>query len=527
MRQAASNQNERNCSETAMFGTAIFGRYCAGAVLLLYAMLAIIPARGSERLKATNIASGKGLPWYVTAAAMHRMMLKSPNQIYIHEQLSLDLKKAAGQLRELEMEGVDSLDVYAPEEGATSYGGLDAKDRYRLDPGIGSVDDLRRVIREAHGMGMHVITSQNLGYAALDAPQFLKAEDDIRARRTSREAEFFFWSKSADAPPPGTSDSYFLLRPSSLTEKNRTQFWQWSDRAQSFFWTRWPGKDSKGETTHLPQYNWAGSAWPDEAAKVVDFWMGTGLDGMVVDAVNWYIGYDWLKNAALVATYNRRPGAKLILAEGGGAFHTDDPTGWILDGKWTALYDYGIDIPWEKNNRPIIESINSANPEIFEQSLRNYHDRVVAAGGILVGYVVDLKDPQKQKLSEELIATSGDLPCYCGPDKVTNHPAPGVSKILKLKAKHPALYQNSLRRRVQTDQDQSVYATERYAADNSERLLVIFNFSPDSKEVTLDARAVYGTQYEDLESGNREKPTSGNMRLTLAGYGHRIFRITE
>ena len=522
MRQIVPAHNRRKYDTT---GTS--GRYFDGIGLLLYAALSIIPARAfqADQLKTKKVASDTALPWYVTAAAVHRMMLKAPDKFYLHEQLSLDLKKATAQLRELEREGVDSLDVYAPEEGSTSYGGLDAKNRYRLDPGIGSVDDLRRVIREAHRLDMHVITSQNLGYAALDAPQFMKAEDDVRAGRTSAETKFFFWSKTADAPPPGTSNSYFLVRPSSPSDKNRTQFWQWSERAHSYFWTRWPGKDSNGETTHLPQYNWANSAWPHEANKVVSFWMGTGLDGMVVDAVNWYIGYDWQKNATLVATYNRHPGAKLILAEGGGAFHTDDPTGWILDGKWTALYDYGIDIPWEKNNRPILESINSENPEIYEQSLRNYHDQVVAAGGILVAYVVDLQNPQKQKLSEELIATSGDLPCYCGPEKITNHPALGVSKILKLKANHPALYQNSLRRRIQTDQDRNVYATERYAADNSERLLVVFNFSQHSKDTTLDARAIDGSQFEDLESGNTVKPTNGNLRLTLAGYGHRIFRI--
>ena len=76
-----------------------------------------------------------------------------------------------------------------------------------------------------------------------------------------------------------------------------------------------------------------------------------------------------------------------------------------------------------------------------------------------------------------------------------------------------------------TDQDQSVYATERYAADGSERLLVAFNFSPDEKNVTVDARAIDGSRYEDLESERRETPENGGIKLRLAGYGHRIFRI--
>jgi hypothetical protein len=490
------------------------------------ALSSVIVCQTPEGTTKANLHAAQRLPWYITAVAMHRMMLKSPSKFYLHEQLSLDLEKAREQLRTLKAEGIDSLDVYAPEEGATSYGGLDAKDRYRLDPGIGTMDDLRRVIREAHAMHMEVISSQNLGYSALDAPQFLRAEDDIRAGRTSRETRFFFWSKRADTPPPAAADSYFLIQPSPSGQKeHRTQFWQWSDRAQAYFWTRWPGKNADDETTHLPQYDWGGSAWPEEASKVVDFWMSTGLDGMVVDAVNWYLGYNWKTNAALVATYRKHPGAKMILPEGGGAFHTDDPIGWILDGGWTALYDYGIDIPWEKNNRPILESINTGNPAIYEKSLRDFHDRVVAAGGILVAYVVDLKDARKQQLAEELVATSGDLVCYCGPDPVTNHPAPGVAAILKLKAHHPAFYQNSLRRRVATNQDQSVYATVRYAADGSEQLLAAFNFSQETKDVLVDARAIDGGRYEDLESERVETPQGGSIKLTLPGYGHHILRI--
>jgi hypothetical protein len=466
------------------------------------------------------------LPWYVTSAAMHRAMLKPKTQFYRHERLSLNLFDAASQLRQWQSEGIDSIDVYAPEDGGNSFGGLDAKDRFALDPGIGSIDDFRRLVKQAHAMHMSVITSQNLGYAALEGPQFIKAEQDVRAGLSSGESQFFFWSESEGAPPPGTGNSYFLIRPPLPGyDAHKNEFWQWSDKAGQYYWTRWPGKDADGKTTHLPQYNWSAPAWPQEASRVVDFWMGTGLDGMVVDAVNWYIGFDWGKSASLIASMRRHPGDKFMLAEGGGAFHTDDPIGWILDGGWTALYDYGIDIPWEKGNRPLVQSIDSENPAIYEQALRNFHDRVVAAGGVLVAYVIDMKDPGKQRLAEELIATSGDLPCYCGPDDATNHPAPGVTPILKLKAQNPALYQNSLRRRIVTDRDENVYATLRYAADHSEQILVIFNFSSHPIKVQVDARAIAGAKYWDLESESPVVLKGGTLDLELEGYGHRLFRV--
>jgi len=467
-------------------------------------------------------------PWYVTAAAIHRVTLKPTTQFWKFEHLSLDAAQASSQLRAWKEEGIDAIEVFAPEEGGNSYDGLDAKNRYSLDPGLGSIDDFRRLVQQAHSMHIAVVTFQNLGYAALDAPQFKQAEEDVHAGRTTRESQFFYWSERADAPAPATGSSYFLIRPKIAGyDGEKTEFWQWSDKAQHYYWTRWRGKDANGETTHLPQYSWSSPEWPREANRVVDFWMKTGLDGMVIDAVNWYPGYDWKKNAVLLASVRRFPGDKLILPEGGGAFHTDDPTGWIRDGAWTALYDYGLDIWWEKQSRPMFESINAEDPAIFEQALQSYHDRVVAAGGILIQPVLDFKDQDKQRLAEGLLATSGDMLCYCEPSQSIVHPAPGIPDLLKLKSQHPALYQNSARRRIATNHDKSLYATLRYAADKSERLLVVFNFSSQPIKAEVDIGAINGDQYHDLESDNTAVVEDKMLTFDLAGYGHRIFRVEQ
>ena len=466
------------------------------------------------------------LPWYVTTAAIHRVTLKPNTKYWRYEHLSLDPVEAADQLRSWKSEGMDAIEVFAPEEGGNSYNGLDAKNRFALDPGLGSMDDFRRLVRQVHQLNMKVVTFQNLGYAALDAPQFKKAEEDVRDGLDTRERRFFFWSQKADAPAPAAGNSYFLIRPSQAGyDPKKSEFWQWSDTAKQYYWTRWPGKDANGDTTHLPQYSWVSYAWPREAAKAVTLWVNTGLDGMVVDAVNWYAGYDWNKNAALIATRRGGQGDKLTLPEGGGAFHSDDPVGWVSDGSWTALYDYGLDIWWDKKNRPMLDSINDGDPAIFEQALRSYHDRVVAAGGILIQPVLDFKDPGKQALAEQLLATSGDMLCYCGTGQSGIRPAPGVSELLKLKERHAALYQNSSRRRVLTNHDESIYATLRSSADRSERLLVVFNFSAQPISVEVDTGAIKGSNYQDIESGTAGDAASGKLSLELTGYGHRIFRI--
>ncbi len=254
------------------------------------------------------VASGAGLdthtssrlPWYVTTPAIHRVTLKPNTKYWRFEHLPVDAKLARTQLQELAADGVTAIEVFAPEEGGNSYDGLDAKNRYRLDPGVGSIDDFRRLLELAHSLGMHVITFQNLGYSSPEADQFLKAADDERAGKSSRETAFYYWSDRPDAPAPASSNSYFFVRPSRAGyDPTKNEFWQWSDRAQKYYWTRWPGRDAQGNQIHLPQYNWTSNEWPGEAAKVIRFWLNTGIDGMVLDAVNWYAGIDWQKNTTV------------------------------------------------------------------------------------------------------------------------------------------------------------------------------------------------------------------------------------
>ena len=53
------------------------------------------------------------------------------------------------------------------------------------------------------------------------------------------------------------------------------------------------------------------------------------------------------------------------------------------------------------------QSIDDGDPAKFDEAMRNYHDRVVAAGGVLIQPVLDMKDEGKQRLEEGLLATSG------------------------------------------------------------------------------------------------------------------------
>jgi glycosidase len=102
---------------------------------------------------------------------------------------------------------------------------------------------------------------------------------------------------------------------------------------------------------------------------------------------------------------------------------------------------------------------------------------------------------------------------------------PGVSTLLKLKAVHPALYQNSSRRQIPTDDDSQFYATLRTAADHSERLLVVFNFQPKAANIQVDLGAIDASAYIPLDSEQPPNVSANLLQVQLPAFAHRVFVV--
>ena len=241
--------------------------------------------------------------------------------------------RAAAALDDLRKAGFTAVEVFAPAHGGKSFGGLDTIDRYRVDPALGTMEDFRGLIELAHARGMAVIAFDNLGYSSVEAVDFLKACDDVKAGRASKEAAFYLWSDRADAPPPGhqAGNTFFMVRPTHLPggkpgtfyDSTKHEFWAWSERAGKYYWSKWAGLDLAGKDVRLPQYNWGGPAFQAEAEKIVRFWMDTGIDGMIIDAVNWYVDHTWAlgrrRMTDVIASYDN----SYSQPEGAGGFHED------------------------------------------------------------------------------------------------------------------------------------------------------------------------------------------------------------
>jgi glycosidase len=459
--------------------------------------------------------------WWESAAALRNVSLKDDTRF---PQLSLQPDKAEAQLEEIKQQGFSGIQVFAPADGGKSYGGLDTRDPYRIEPKYGTVEDFRQVVRIAHRMGMPVIVFGNLGYSSVDAISFLKACDDVREGRDSREVHYFFWSNAGDAPAPANGDIFFMVRPTLAGyQALKTEHWVYNQRARHYYWTRWPGKDADGNKVDLPQYNWGSHEWQEEAEKIIRFWMDTGVDGMVLDAVNWYVGYTWEIGHQRVTDVIRSYGEKYSQPEGGGGFH-EDPVAWITEGGWNSVQDYGLNLWWEKSNIVLKNAIEMGDPMPIEESLRNYHDRVVAAGGTLNMTYPTLESDEREHLAAAIVATTGHLITDWSTKEERSATDPEIQWLLKMKAVHPALFQLASRRQLPSQQDAKYYVFLRTAEDGSERILVVTNFQATPQTVEIDTSGLNAKTMKDLKTGET-LGMANPLKISVGGYGYRLFSV--
>lgn len=473
----------------------------------------ILNEKGSDSYKSSlrNLVPDK---WYLASPAMIRVTLKKGTDF---KQLHLDSLILNAQLDSIVKNGYTALEIFATPHGGKSFGGLDAIDRYTIDPAAGDIDDFKRLIRQAHRKNLAVIAFDNFGYSSIDAPAFMKACNDIREGRLSDETKWFIWADSNTAEPPMVPDTYYL------GGSERWEKWVYSAEANKYYWSKWDGVDKNGKPCALPQYNWS-PEWQREVRNIVHFWMNTGIDGIVVDAVNWYVNYTWKMGKECITDIVSSYGNTFVQPEGAGGFH-EDPVPWITDGGWNCVQDYGLGIWWEKDNNILVNAIENNNPAGIEDALMKYHDRVVAEDGILyIGADTRMKDPAKYHLYVAMSIATGHLYCKTARSSENLRIDTTLAWLFHMKKDHPAFEQLGKRQKINTRDDKRYYAFIQKAKDNKERVLCVFNFQETQQQVIVDLSGVNALSLTDLYS-SKEIEYSKEFQVTLPPYGYRFFKI--
>src|SRR5580704_1538646 len=142
--------------------------------------------------------------------------------------------------------------------------GYDISDYRRVHPSYGTLQDFRRVLREAHRRGMRVITELVLAHTSDEHPWFQRAR---KAPPGSVYRDFYIWSD--------TPDRFSEAR--VIFTDYETSNWSFDSVAGAYYWRRF--------CSHQPSLNYDNPAVRQAMFDVVDYWLEMGVDGLRLDAV--------------------------------------------------------------------------------------------------------------------------------------------------------------------------------------------------------------------------------------------------
>jgi alpha-amylase len=138
-----------------------------------------------------------------------------------------------------------------------SYHGYDVVDYYAVDREYGTRDDFKRLMREAHRRGIHVLVDMVLNHSSSDHPWFQEA---LRNPDSHYRDWYIFSAEHPGVRNPWGSDN-----------------WHRSPRGDYYFGLFWHG---------MPDLNVENPEVVAETRRIADFWLNEmGVDGFRLDAI--------------------------------------------------------------------------------------------------------------------------------------------------------------------------------------------------------------------------------------------------
>ena len=142
--------------------------------------------------------------------------------------------------------------------------GYDIADYVNVHPHYGTLRDFKAFLREAKWRGLRVITELVLNHTSDEHPWFQRAR---RAAPGSRYRQYYVWSD--------TPEKYQETR--IIFQDFESSNWAWDPVARQYYWHRF--------YSHQPDLNYHSAEVRRAIFRVLNFWLGLGVDGLRLDAV--------------------------------------------------------------------------------------------------------------------------------------------------------------------------------------------------------------------------------------------------
>lgn len=175
-----------------------------------------------------------------------------------------DFKGLISKLDYIKALGVNTIWVMPFYPSPLRDDGYDIADYYNINPRYGDIDDLNKLIKEAHAREIRIITELVINHTSDQHPWFKRAK---AAPPGSSHRNFYVWS---DDPTKykGVRIIFTDYEPSNWSKDEETGLYYW----HRFF-------------HHQPDLNFDNPEVQEEIFKILDYWAAMGVDGFRLDAI--------------------------------------------------------------------------------------------------------------------------------------------------------------------------------------------------------------------------------------------------
>jgi maltose alpha-D-glucosyltransferase / alpha-amylase len=160
--------------------------------------------------------------------------------------------------------------------------GYDIADYQDVHPQYGTLDDFRVMLREAHRLGLKVVTELIINHTSDQHPWFQAAR---KAPPGSPERDFYVWSD--------TDQKYLGTR--IIFIDTETSNWTFDPVAKAYYWHRF--------FSHQPDLNFDNPMVMNAVLQIMRFWLDMGVDGFRLDAIPYLVEREGTNNENLRETH--------------------------------------------------------------------------------------------------------------------------------------------------------------------------------------------------------------------------------
>ncbi|HZO36900.1 MAG TPA: maltose alpha-D-glucosyltransferase [Solirubrobacteraceae bacterium] len=175
-----------------------------------------------------------------------------------------DFRGLIEKLDYLQWLGVDVIWLLPMYPSPLRDGGYDIADFTSIHPDLGTTEDFRHFVEEAHQRGIRVIADLVMNHTSSDHPWFQRAR---AAAPGTPERDWYVWSDEIHK----YEDARIIF------VDTETSNWTWDEQAGAFYWHRF--------FSHQPDLNFDNPDVGDAMIEVLRFWLDLGIDGFRLDAI--------------------------------------------------------------------------------------------------------------------------------------------------------------------------------------------------------------------------------------------------